>query len=51
MCDLSYQVLDQIFKKVDTDGDGELSIEELVSFMHKDPQAFKFLGLTQIFLT
>eukprot|EP01126_Amoeba_proteus_P044234 TRINITY_DN4905_c0_g1_i5.p1 TRINITY_DN4905_c0_g1~~TRINITY_DN4905_c0_g1_i5.p1 ORF type:complete len:197 (+),score=31.39 TRINITY_DN4905_c0_g1_i5:70-660(+) len=45
------KLLDKIFQKADTNGDGELTIEELVHFLQTDPQTFKFLGLSQIFLT
>jgi Ca2+-binding EF-hand superfamily protein len=45
------KVVDLIFQKVDTNQDGNLSAEELIDYMKKDPEGFVCLGLNKIFLT
>eukprot|EP01130_Rhizamoeba_saxonica_P001874 TRINITY_DN116_c0_g1_i1.p1 TRINITY_DN116_c0_g1~~TRINITY_DN116_c0_g1_i1.p1 ORF type:complete len:173 (-),score=47.64 TRINITY_DN116_c0_g1_i1:49-567(-) len=45
------KVVKKIFELVDVDGDQCLSCDELIDFMHKDIETFKYLGLNLIFLT
>lgn len=43
--------MNKIFEYVDTDKDGKLTAEELITMMHKDSKTFAYLGLNLIFLT
>jgi len=45
------KVVEQIFSKVDSNGDGMLTPEELITFMKKHPKTFNYLGLNHIFLS
>jgi len=45
------KVVNKIFEYVDKDGDGKLTVDELLFFMQNDPKTFSYLGLNLIFLT